>query len=108
MQDNLDIVSLIKDHPLTRLSHSDNGPLVNKIKERFTNEDQQLFVANFYCYLNYDTRKDFIIELDKIYRWIGFSRKGDCKSLLVNNFIENEDYKIEKAASENAEAGLNP
>jgi hypothetical protein len=38
---------------------------------------------------------------------IGFSRKGDCKSLLVNNFIENEDYKVEKTAPANSGAVLN-
>jgi predicted GIY-YIG superfamily endonuclease len=95
-QETLDIVAFVKDHPLTRLSNHDYGSeIIEKIKKKFNSYEQQLFVTNFYCYLNYDTRKDFVIELNKVYHWIGFSRKSDCKSLLVNNFIENEDYKIE-------------
>lgn len=29
---------------------------------------------------------------------IGYGRVNECKTLLVNKFIENKDYKIEKAA----------
>jgi phage anti-repressor protein len=32
--------------------------------------------------------------LDKIWKWIGFSRKDNAKVVLKKNFIENIDYKI--------------
>ena len=76
--DTVDIIALLKNHPLNQLSRD-----------------------------NYNTRKEFVVELDKNWKWVGFGRKGDAKSLLVNNFIENVDYKIEKAATANAEAGFN-
>ena len=103
----LDIVALVQDHPLTRLSGDDYGPLIQKIKERFSTNEQQFFVANFYCYLNYNTSKEFVIELDKVWSWLGFGRVNDAARLLTNNFTENEDYKIEKAATANGKAGLN-
>jgi hypothetical protein len=107
-QETLDIVAFVKDHPLTRLSNHDYGSeIIEKIKKKFSSHEQQLFVTNFYCYLNYDTRKDFVIQLDKVYHWIGFSRLDNCKSLLVNNFTENEDYKVKKAAPELTGAALN-
>jgi hypothetical protein len=37
---------------------------------------------------------EFPIYLENVYKLIGFSNKGNAKSTLVNNFIENVDYKI--------------
>jgi len=51
---NLDIVTLIEKSPLTRLGGDYQSKLVNKIKNIFTDTQQQLFVSSFYCYLNYD------------------------------------------------------
>ena len=47
---NLDIVSLIEKNPITRLSKTYQNDFINKIKQNFTEGEQQLFVANFYCY----------------------------------------------------------
>jgi len=101
-KETLDIVALIQNNPLSKLSGDYESELVAKIKAKFSTFEQQLFVANFYCYMNYDTKKDFIIELNKVWSWIGFTRKSDCKSLLVNNFTENVDYKIENLAAANS------
>lgn len=106
MTDTLDIIKLVENHPLNRLPINDSSILVNKIKEKFPLNEQQLFVANFYCYLNYDTKKDHVVDLDNIWRWIGFERKGKAKELLVNNFKENEDYIVKKAASPHREAKI--
>src|SRR5574343_1002602 len=97
-----DIVALVQENPLIRLTNDDYGSLIQKIKERFNTSEQQLFVANFYCYLNYNTTKDFVIELDKVWHWIGFTRIDNCKNLLINNFTENIDYIIEKLAPVNS------
>lgn len=103
----IDIIKLIDNHPLNRLPINDNSILINKIKEKFPQEEQQLFIANFYCYLNYDTKKDFIVGLDNVWKWIGFGRINEAKRLLINNFKENEDYILEKAALLNGKAGPN-
>ena len=60
MNENLDIVSLIEKNPITRLSNNYQNDFINKIKQNFTEDEQQLFVANFYCYLNYN-KNEFII-----------------------------------------------
>lgn len=59
---------------------------------------QNLFVASFYCYLNYNDT-DFVINLDDIWKWVGFSRKDHCRRMLERNFTKNIDYIIKKAAS---------
>lgn len=104
MTETLDIIKLVENHPLNKLPINDSSILINKIKEKFPLNEQQLFVANFYCYLNYDTKKDYVVDLDSVWRWIGFERKGKAKELLVNNFKENEDYITKKAASPCREA----
>ena len=93
-KDTLDIVKLIEKNPLTRLSKVYQDKLTNKIKSEFTDSQQQLFVASFYCYLNNDCVTDFIIDLDDVWKWLGFSRKDHAKTLLKKYFNEKYDYEI--------------
>ena len=65
---SLNIVELIEKNPITKLSGVYNNKLLTQIKERFTETQQQLFVASFYCYLNYQ-KTDFVIDLDNIWEW---------------------------------------
>jgi hypothetical protein len=65
-----------------------------KIKENFNENQQQLFVASFYCFLNYDKKNDFVIDFDNVWKWLGFSRKDPAKRLLEKFFTLEVDYKI--------------
>lgn len=71
--------------------------LINKIKKNFSDEQQKLFLASFYCYLNHHQTKDYVINLDDIWKWLGFSRKNECKKCLTSNFKENNDYIIKNS-----------
>ncbi len=95
----LDIVALIQNNPLTRLQSNCGSKIIQKIRERFSSDNQQLFVANFYCYLNYNSKTDFVINFDRIWKWMGYSRIDHCRTALIKNFTENIDYKIEKNES---------
>jgi len=88
----LNIVELIEKNPITKLSKDYNVKLLAKIKETFTDFEQQLFLSSFYCYLNCDSKKDFVIDLDNVWKWIGFNQKVKAKVLLENHFIEGKDY----------------
>ena len=68
--------------------------MIQKVAENFKSKEQQLFIASFYCYLNYDSKKEFVIDFDTVWKWCGFSRKSDGKRLLEKHFKENIDYKI--------------
>ena len=103
----LDIVELIEQNPITKLSDNYQSKFLQKIQENFTETQQQLFVASFYTYLNYNTKTDFVIDLEDIWKWLGFSRKDPAKVVLEKHFTINIDYKIlnnktsvEKAAPE--------
>ena len=90
----LNIVELIESNPITKLSHTYNGKLITKIQENFTGFEQQLFVSSFYCYLNYNKNTDFVVDLDNIWKWLGFSTKQHSTTLLEKHFTIDIDYKI--------------
>ena len=93
MQQELNIIDLIEKNPITKLSSSYNSKLLNKIKENFTGFEQQLFISSFYCYLNYDKNMDFVIDLDNIWKWLGFNQKVKAFMLLEKHFNCDIDYK---------------
>jgi len=90
--ETIDIVSLIESNPITKLSNDYNIKLLCKIKDNFSDMEQQLFLSSIYCYLNYHPTNDFVIDLDKIWEWLGFSVKVKAKSLLEKHFKYNIDY----------------
>jgi uncharacterized protein (DUF1778 family) len=94
MDASLNIVDLIENNPIIKLSHECTNRFINKIKETFTETQQQLFVSSFYCYLNYNQTTDFVIDLDNIWKWLGFSQKAMAKRCLQKNFIIEKDYKV--------------
>jgi len=89
----LNIVELIEKNPITKLSNTYNNKFLNKIKEKFTGFEQQLFISSFYCYLNYDKNIDFIVDLDDIWKWLGFTQKVSAIRVLEKNFNLDIDYK---------------
>jgi hypothetical protein len=91
---SFNIVELIENNPITRLTDTYQNKLLTKIKENFTDNEQQMFVASFYSFLNYNSRTDFVIDLDNVWKWIGFSNKAHAKHLLEKQFIIDKDYKV--------------
>jgi hypothetical protein len=90
----LDIVNLIEQNPLIKLSNDYQSKFLEKVQINFTDSQQKLFVSSFYCYLNYNTKTDFVIELENIWKWLGFERKEFCKRVLTKHFTQDIDYKI--------------
>jgi phage anti-repressor protein len=68
--------------------------LIDELNNTFTENEQKWYIANLYVYLNYHPTNDFPINLDDVYKLIGFAHKRNAKRTLINNFTENEDYKI--------------
>ena len=90
---SVDIVNLIESNPITKLNGNYHSKLVEKVKENFNNYEQQIFLSSFYCYLNYNSKTDFVIDLDNVWKWLGFSQKVNAKMLLEKQFIIDKDYK---------------
>ena len=96
---SFNIVDLITNNPITRLTETHNNNLLNKVKNTFNETEQQLFIASFYSYLNYHKTDDYIIDLDNIWKWLGFTNKANAKKLLLQYFLQDKDYKISLDAS---------
>lgn len=91
---SVDIVNLIESNPITKFSGDYQSKLVEKVKNTFTNYEQQMFLSSFYCYLKYDSKNDFVIDIDNVWKWIDFSSKHKAKELLNKYFTLNKDYKF--------------
>ena len=91
---SVDIVNLIESNPITKFTGNYQSKLIEKVKNKFTEYEQQIFLASFYCYLKYDNITDFVIDLDNVWRWLDFSSKHKAKELLNKIFKIEKDYKI--------------
>ena len=91
---SVDIVNLIENNPITKFSGDYQSKLVEKVKNNFTNYEQQMFLSSFYCYLKYDSKNDYVIDLDNVWKWLDFSQKDAAKRVIEKNFLINKDYKI--------------
>ena len=91
---SVDIVNLIESNPITKFSGDYQSKLIEKVKNTFTNYEQQLFLSSFYCYLKYDSKNDYVIDLDNVWKWLDFSQKYNAKCTLEKNFTINKDYKM--------------
>jgi hypothetical protein len=91
---SVDIVNLIESNPITKLNGDYQSKLITKVQNNFNNYEQQMFIASFYCYLKHDYEKDFVIDLDNVWQWLGFGQKVNAKRVLEKNFTINKDYKL--------------
>lgn len=91
---SVDIVNLIESNPITKLNGDYQSKLIAKVQNNFNNYEQQMFIASFYCYLKHDYEKDFVIDLDNVWQWLGFGQKVNAKRVLEKNFTINKDYKL--------------
>ena len=98
---SFNIVDLITNNPITKLNETHNNNLLNKVKNTFNESQQQLFIASFYSYLNYHKTDDYIVDLDSIWKWLGFNRKYNATICLEKNFILNKDYSKKYSISNN-------
>lgn len=44
--------------------------------------------------MHYHPTNDYPINLENVYKMIGFANKGNAMKTIKNNFTKNEDYKV--------------
>ena len=94
MEASFNFVEIIEKNSEDFVSDRHKKKVWNKIKEYFTDNEQKLFVTYFYSYLKYDELTDFVINLDDVWKWLGFSQKIIAKNILEKHFIIEKNYKI--------------
>jgi len=90
---SVDIVRLIESNPIARFNQTYQSKLIEKLQTNFSDYEQQMFLSSFYCYLKYDKVNDFVIDIDDIWKWLGFTTKGNAKFNLEKNFKIEKDYR---------------
>lgn len=68
--------------------------LYDMLKTEFTGEDEEIFVTNFKYCLEHDQYNDFVINLDDILHYLGYTRKDTAKKIILKYFEENTSYKL--------------
>ena len=86
------IVELLETNPITKLKAVYQSKLIAKLQATFTEQEQQMFVASFYGYLNYNVKTDFVIDLDNVWGWLGFYKKDNAVKLLERHFKPDLHY----------------
>lgn len=102
---SLDIVTLIERNPSTILNGQYNSKLIQKVRDNFSTFEQQLFLSNCYCDMKYHPKNDFVIDLDTIWKWLGFSQKVNAKNLIEKNFQLNVDYTSQPCTQVSGQKG---
>jgi hypothetical protein len=67
------------------------------LNETLIFDNKELFIKHFSPYLESDEEKDFIINLDDIWQWMGYSTKATAKRKFNSlNLLENIEYIYEE------------
>jgi phage anti-repressor protein len=69
--------------------------MIECLSTEFTEKEQQWYIANLYIYINYHPTNEYPINLEDVFKMLGFANKGNAMKTIKNNFTKGEDYKIE-------------
>ena len=85
-QKTINFTELVKNSN-SILSLNLQSKIVDNLNEIFSDQEQHWYIANLYMYMNYHQLDDFIVNLDNVWKFIGFSNKANAKRLLKHNFL---------------------
>jgi hypothetical protein len=92
-------VSLTEPHgtlSVSGVTSEIQNQILTEIRSTFTQQEQELYINSLMLYMNYHQTNDYVVNLEHVYQMIGFSRLDKAKRTLVENFIENEDYRVQE------------
>jgi phage anti-repressor protein len=78
----------------TKLSFNCQSKMIDLLNEEFTEEESQFYIASLIMYLNYHPTNDFPVNLEHVFKMMGFANKGNAMKTIKSNFTLDEDYKI--------------
>lgn len=71
-----------------------DSPLLQRmLTDAFRTEEEQTFIKHFQLYAQYGNDKSqHVIDIDLIWKWLGFSKLNNAKRMLVKHFTKNIDF----------------
>jgi phage anti-repressor protein len=74
-------------------SSFDNDEFTSMLTESLDGDDKEQLIIKFQLYLIYgNDDSKFVIDLDDVWPWLGFSKKDKAKNLLMKNFEKDIDF----------------
>ena len=93
--ETINFTELVKNSKTTiSLSDEYQSKMIDLLNTEFTEKEQQWYIANLYIYMNYHPTNDYPINLENIFKMIGFANKGNAMKTIKSNFTLDEDYKL--------------
>lgn len=71
-----------------------NNRLMGMLRAALSSEEQRLFVDHFHMYLNHGRKDDFVVDLDHVFTWMGFTRKDNAKTLVLKHLAPGTQYTM--------------
>lgn len=90
---HININDLINKRRIECLSLDYNVAFLKKIDTSFDEMAKDMFISSFYVYLNHGP-DDFVVDLDNIWKWLGYSTKQMALRLLKSKFVESNDFQV--------------
>jgi hypothetical protein len=78
---------------LAAVARVQDDRLLALLRKELSGEEQQMFVTSFSQFLQCNPRKDFKINLDDVYEWVGFTRKDNAKRA-VCKYLPETQYQV--------------
>ena len=91
--ETINFIELVRNSN-TSLSLNCESKMIDLLNKEFTEQESQWYITNLYIYLNYHPTNDYPINLENVYKMLGFANKGNAMKTIKSNFIKDEDYKI--------------
>lgn len=93
--ETINFTELVKNSNTTfSLSDEYQTNMIKILNDEFTEQQQQWYIANLYIFMHYHPTNDYPINLENVFKMIGFANKGNAMKTIKSNFIKDEDYKL--------------
>jgi phage anti-repressor protein len=92
--ETVNFTSLIENTNTIKSLGIENSKLITILNQEFTEQQQKHYITNLYLYLKYHPTTDYPVNLESIYKPLGFANKGNAMKAIKSNFTVDEDYKI--------------
>ena len=93
--ETINFTELVKNSKTTlSLSEEYKSEMIELLNKEFSEEQQKWYIANLFAYLHFHPTNDFPVNLEHVYKDLGFANKGNAMKTIKSNFNEGENYKI--------------
>lgn len=80
--------------------------LLSKLRLHMNTAEQLMFVDSFYMYLKYGNCSEFVINLDDVFLWLGFTRRDNAKATVLRHLESGVHYETYEESLQDMNSSL--